>query len=171
MPAPLENDFLMGFSVVKFFTVLNIKKGGIMSVVPDDVKKQVKERLEKSLKKPIKLVYFTQELECQFCQQTHQLLEEIVSLSDKISLTVFNFAIDKEETEKYKVDKIPAIIVMNDEDSGIRFYGLPAGYEFTSLIEGIIMVSTGETGLTEKSVEKIKTLSKPVHIQVFVTNT
>ena len=60
---------------------------------------------------------------------------------------------------------------MDEKDYGIRLYGLPAGYEFASFIQDIIMVSTGETGLTEKSIERIKTLSKPVHIQVFVTNT
>ncbi len=150
---------------------ITTKKGGIMSVLPEDVKQGVKEKLEKSLKNPVKLIFFTQEFECQFCQQTYQLLEEIVSLSDKISLNVFNFAGDKKEVKKYKIDKIPAIAVMNEKDYGIRLFGLPTGYEFTSLIEAIIMVSSGETGLTEKSIGRIKTLSKPVHIQVFVTNT
>lgn len=142
-----------------------------MSILPDEVKEEVKKNFEKSLKNPVKLTYFTMELECQFCQQTHQLLEEIAPLSDKISLKIFKFDIDKKEKDAFKIDKIPAIIVMDEKDYGIRFYGLPAGYEFASFIQDIIMVSTGETGLTEKSIERIKTLSKPIHIQVFVTNT
>jgi alkyl hydroperoxide reductase subunit AhpF len=73
--------------------------------------------------------------------------------------------------DKYKIDKIPAIVIMNKKDYGIRLFGLPAGYEFSSLIEGITLVSTGKTGLNEKSIERIAALTKPVHIQVFATNT
>jgi len=60
-----------------------------MSILPDEVKEDVRKKLEKSLKNPVKLTYFTMELECQFCQQTHQLLDEIASLSDKISLKIW----------------------------------------------------------------------------------
>ncbi len=142
-----------------------------MSILLDEVKQEVKKKFDKELKNPVKLIYFTEKLECQFCKETHQLLDEIVTLSDKISLDVFNFAIDKEEVDKYKIDKIPAIVIMNEKDYGIRLFGLPAGYEFSSLIEGITLVSTGKTGLNEKSIERIATLTNPVHIQVFVTNT
>ena len=142
-----------------------------MSMLLDEVKQEVKKKFDKELRNPIKLIYFTEKLECQFCKETHQLLDEIVTLSDKISLNVFNFAIDKEEVDKYKIDKIPAIVIMNEKDYGIRLFGLPAGYEFSSLIEGITLVSTGKTGLNEKSIERIATLTNPVQIQVFVTNT
>ena len=142
-----------------------------MSMLPDEVKQEVKKKFDKELKNPVKLIYFTEKLECQFCKETHQLLDEIGTLSDKISLDVFNFAIDKEEVDKYKIDKIPAIVIMNEKDYGIRLFGLPAGYEFSSLIEGTTIVPTGKTGLNEKSIEKIATLTNPVHGQIFVTNT
>ena len=142
-----------------------------MSMLLDEVKQEVKKKFDKELRNPVKLIYFTEKLECQFCKETHQLLDEIVTLSDKISLNVFNFAIDKEEVDKYKIDKIPAIVIMNEKDYGIRLFGLPAGYEFSSLIEGITLVSTGKTGLNEKSIKRIAALTNPVHVQVFVTNT
>ena len=142
-----------------------------MSMLPDEIKQEVKKKFDKELRNPVKLIYFTEKLECQFCKETHQLLDEIVTLSDRISLNVFNFAIDKEEVDKYKIDKIPAIVIMNEKDYGIRLFGLPAGYEFSSLIEGITLVSTGEMGLNEKSIERIATLTNPVHIQVFASNT
>ncbi|MCK4235314.1 thioredoxin family protein [candidate division WOR-3 bacterium] len=141
------------------------------SMLPEDIKKEVKEKFKISLKNPVNITYFTMELECQSCQQTHELLNEIVSLSDLISLSVFKFDIDKEKVKEYNIEKIPAIVIMSDKDYGIRFYGLPSGYEFASLLEAVIMVSKQETGLKEESLQKIAKLSKPVHIQVFVTNT
>jgi len=95
----------------------------------------------------------------------------VASLSDKISIEVYNFAIDKEKAQEYKVDKIPAIVVMGEKDYGIRFYGLPGGYEFVSLIEAIKAVSARDSGLTSESRELVKKLTRPVHIQVFVTLT
>lgn len=141
------------------------------SMLPEGIKKEVKEKFKISLKNPVNITYFTMELECQSCQQTHELLNEIVSLSDLISLSVFKFDIDKEKVKEYNIEKIPAIVIMSDKDYGIRFYGLPSGYEFASLLEAVIMVSKQETGLKEESLQKIAKLSKPVHIQVFVTNT
>lgn len=140
-------------------------------LLSDEIKKTVSDKLSKNLTEPVNLIFFTMELECQSCRQTHQLLEEFVQLSDKISLTVFRFDIDKKEKEKYRIERIPAIIIKNDKDYGIRMFGLPSGYEFATLIENIIMVSTGETGIKEKNLKKISTIKKPIHIQVFVTNT
>ncbi|RKY85781.1 glutaredoxin, partial [candidate division KSB1 bacterium] len=123
------------------------------------------------LKEEVKLIVFTQELECQYCRENRILTEEVASLSDKIGIEVYNFAIDKEKVEEYKVDKIPAIVVMGEKDYGIRFYGLPGGYEFVSLIEAIKVVSARDSGLAPESRELVKKLARPVHIQVFVTLT
>ena len=102
----------------------------------------LKKRFE-NLDKAVKIVNFTQELECQYCRETRGLLEEVAALSDKINLEVYNFQIDKGKAAEFKVDKIPATVVMGDKDAGIRFYGIPSGYEFASLLESIEMVSTG----------------------------
>ena len=120
---------------------------------------------------PVKLVNFTQELECQYCRETRQLMEELASLSDKLSLEVFNFQTDKGTAEKYGIDKIPATVIKGQKDHGIRFYGIPAGYEFATLLEGIMAVSRGDSRLADKTREKLKTITRPVHIQVFVTPT
>lgn len=69
------------------------------------------------------------------------------------------------------MDKVPAIVVMDERDYGIRFYGIPAGYEFGFLINAVISVSKGESLLSEASKAKLEGLSKPVHVQVFVTPT
>jgi glutaredoxin-like protein len=129
-----------------------------------------------NLGNPVKLVMFTQEVECQFCAETRQIVEEIAALSDKIESEVFDFVDDKEQAELYNIDKIPALAVVRVEDGkerdyGVRFYGIPSGYEFTSVIEDIIDVSKGESGLQPRSKEAVAALTEPVHFQVFVTPT
>ncbi|RMG27296.1 MAG: glutaredoxin, partial [Methanobacteriota archaeon] len=81
------------------------------------------------------------------------------------------FVNDKEVAEKYGIDKIPATIIMGDKDYGIRFYGIPSGYEFSTLLEDIIMVSHRDSGLSPKTREKIAAIDTPLHFQVFVTPT
>ena len=118
---------------------------------------------------------FTQELECEYCRETRMIAEEVSELSDSITLEVYNFVTDKEVAEEYDIDKIPAIAVLRggDEpkDYGIRYYGIPSGYEFSSLIEDVMMVSQGESGLSEATKAQLADLSEPVHVQVFVTPT
>lgn len=139
----------------------------------DEKLKSELQRVLGRLKNNVKIVYFTQELECQFCRETHQLLEELSEVSDKLSLVVKNLIVDKDDAEKYSVDKIPAIVLLDssDKDYGIRYYGIPSGYEFSSLLEGILLLGTGEHGFSEQVVEQIKQIKDPVHLQVFVTPT
>lgn len=120
---------------------------------------------------PVKLINFTQELECQYCKETGEIIRELTQLSDKLSSEYYNFITDKEVVDKFKVDKIPATVVMGQEDRGIRFYGIPSGYEFISLLEDIRMVSSGNPGLTPKTIEILGKLQNPLHLQVFVTPT
>jgi len=143
-----------------------------MAMINEKDKKTVSDRLAK-LAGPVKLVMFTQEMECQFCKETHELVEEVAALSDKITAEVQDFLKAEAEAKKLGIDKIPAIGVFaeGDTDYGIRFYGIPAGYEFMSLLEAIEIVSKGESGLSVNGKERLKGLSKPVHLQVFVTPT
>jgi alkyl hydroperoxide reductase subunit AhpF len=132
----------------------------------------------------VKLVFFTQALDCESCPITKQVLEEVASLSEKIQLETLNFAIDKEQVTKYSIARIPAIAVVRvesrardgvteniDRDYGIRFYGIPAGYEFASLIGDILDVSAGESGLSPESKTALAELKEPLHLQVFTTPT
>lgn len=141
-----------------------------MAIFDDNVRQQVKKEFEK-LQNNVKLVVFTQELECQYCRENRMLVEEIAALSDKVTTKIYNFAIDKEKATAYRVDKIPAIVVEGDKDYGIRFYGIPAGYEFISLIEAIKIASARDSGLSSESKELLKKITEPVHIQVFITPT
>ncbi|MCW5850157.1 MAG: thioredoxin family protein [Anaerolineae bacterium] len=127
------------------------------------------------LTQPVKLVVFTQERECEYCRETRQIVDEVASLNDKIRVEVRDFVADAAVAEELGVDKIPAIALLADgltpRDYGIRYYGIPSGYEFSSLIEDILMVSQGESGLSAATKAKLAALDKPLHLQVFVTPT
>ncbi len=148
-----------------------------MSLLEENVRNEVKKIFE-GLKEPVKIVVFTQEspivmptLECENCRDNRMLMEELAGLSDKINIEIYDYLRDKDKVEKYKIDKIPANVIEGDTDYGIRFYGMPAGYEFSTLIETIKFVSQRDTGLATEIKEKLKNLTKPIHIRVFVTLT
>ena len=58
---------------------------------------------------------------------------------------------DKAKADYYKVEKIPATIVEGEEDYGIRFYGIPGGYEFASLIHALKTVSSNSSALSTET--------------------
>jgi glutaredoxin-like protein len=134
-------------------------------------KKRLQEELAVKLQNPVRLVVFTQEYECLYCLQTRSLVEELASLSDKIGVEVYDFAVDADKAEAYGVDKVPAVAIVGERDFGLRFYGLPYGYEFGTLLEGIIAASRGKADISEEIRERLKSVKVPVHIQVFVTLT
>lgn len=141
-----------------------------MAFLKDKDRKALAQEFQ-TLTQPVKLLLFTQELDCEMCGDTKNLLEEVVALSDKLSLEIYNVHTDKERAQEFGVDKTPAIVVMNGKDYGIRNYGIPAGYEFASLIEDIRMVSEGDSGLQQATKDALKKINKPLHFQVFVTPT
>jgi glutaredoxin-like protein len=141
-----------------------------MSLLNEEVKEQVKQQLA-DLAGPVRLVMFTQDFECQYCAETRQLVEEVGELSEQITVEVYDFVEDKDRADDLGVDKIPAVALIGEEDYGIRFYGIPSGYEFTSLLEAIQTAAVGEPDLSEETLNVLSELSEPVHVQVFVTPT
>jgi glutaredoxin-like protein len=141
-----------------------------MPLLHDEDAAQVRERL-KEMVNPVRLIHFTQELDLDYGREAKMLVEELAELSDKLSVEVHNFLLEKEEAAAYGVDKVPATVVRNEKDYGIRFYGIPAGYEFATFLDAILAVSRGESGLSEQSKEKLKRVAKPLHLEVFVTPT
>ena len=141
-----------------------------MGLIRDSDAAEIRERL-KEMVNPVKLVHFTQELNLQYGREAQQLLKDLLDLSDKLSLEVCNFLLDRAKVAEYGVDKVPATVVRNGKDYGIRFYGLPAGYEFSSLLDAIVDVSKGDSGLSPESKKKLGSIKQPLHLQVFVTPT
>ncbi|MDE3154171.1 MAG: thioredoxin family protein [Acidobacteriota bacterium] len=149
-----------------------------MALLNAQAEKQVRAAFAE-LDGPVKLVLFTQgaggALECEYCTETRQLVEELTALSDRITLEVRDFVGDADLARQYGIDKIPALAVVrggdDPRDYGIRLYGIPAGYEFATLLEDIRMVSRGEPALHAETLEQLSRLTAPVRLQVFVTPT
>lgn len=130
-----------------------------------------------TLRHPVRVHLFTQDFECQYCRETRQVVQEVAALSDRVSAVVHDFVEDRETANAYNVDKIPAIVITRvkedgkEEDRGVRFFGIPSGYEFMSLLEAIKLVGSGNLTLSPATLEELQKLDRPVHIQVFVTPT
>jgi glutaredoxin-like protein len=142
-----------------------------MGVLLDKERLQLKKIFDAKLEGEVRLVMFTQEFECETCKDTKELLLELAELSPKLKTEIYDFSKDKEKVKEYNVDKIPAIVLTGKKKYGIRFYGAPSGYEFMALIEDINDVSAGKTKLSPQTKEKLQSVNKPIHIQVFTTPT
>ena len=133
---------------------------------PDDIAAQLD-----ALPAPVRLVFFTQTFGCDTCVPARQVVDQIASLSDQISVEEYNLVLDKEKVAEYGVERAPAIAIVGEHDLGIRYCGVPAGYELASIVDAIMLVASEETGLSEESLAALAALDRQVEIQVFVTPT
>ena len=129
---------------------------------------------------PVRLLVFSQHqssltlpvhMTCQWCKDTVALARELAELSDKITVDVHDFVAEQELAATHLVDKIPAVLLGAGDVPRLKYYGIPAGYEFASVVENIVDVSKGSTSLSTTTKERLRKLSTDVHIQVFVTPT
>ncbi|EQD32390.1 Glutaredoxin-like protein [mine drainage metagenome] len=143
-----------------------------MALIKEEDKQLLQSEFNKYLRDDVDLVVFTSENEdCRYCKEVVQICDELSETSEKISVKRFVFEKDNDECKKYGVTKYPAVAVTkHGETSGrIKYYGIPSGYEFGSVIEDIKMVSTNEAKISAKAMEIISRIDKPVSIKVFVT--
>jgi glutaredoxin-like protein len=139
-------------------------------MISDLEKESIKKKFV-SVVNDVEIAVFSQEFECQFCKETRDLMLELGALSDKIKITIYDFVKNGDEAIKYKIKKIPAIAITGKKDYGIRYYGVPGGYEFPAFVDDIIDVSKGTTTLPDNIRKKLADIKKPVHMQVFVSPT
>jgi len=143
-----------------------------MPLMDDKTREDVREMLSE-LTGPVKLVVFTRQSDCDYCAETRQIAEEVAELNDLITVEAHDFARDEAYAQQLGLDKAPAIAILgaDDRDYRIRFYGIPAGYEFMSLLEAIRLVSTGNVQLSAETLRYLEALEDDLHLQVFVTPT
>ncbi len=138
-------------------------------LTPQD-EQAVKKEFEK-LAGPVTLIVFASELGSENNAETVALIKEVAALSDQIAVKVLNPHIERDETAAYGVSATPAVAVEGAKDYGIRFLGVPAGYEFSNLIDSIVAVSGGEAQLKEETKTALAGLTEDVVIKVFATPT
>lgn len=139
------------------------------------ISEQIREAFAK-LKEPVQLLFFGSKVNCEYCGETRQLLEEVVALDSKLGLEVYDLQDNADVAQKYNVDKAPVIVIAAKngdvvENLGIQFSGVPSGMEFSTFINDIILVSGRDSGLAEQTRTFLRNLEKPIHLQIFVTPT
>ncbi len=129
------------------------------------------------MKSPVRLLFFTQTIDCETCPLTRQILDELPTLSDKIAIEEVNFVLDRDKSARYGIDRVPGIVLETldaegqPHDARIRFIGAPSGYEFMSLVQAVLLVGGRPTSLSEENRRRVMAVTQPVHLQVFTTPT
>ena len=121
--------------------------------------------------RPIRLVVFTQTFGCDTCYEARQTADQIASLSERISVEEHNLVLDKNEVVEYQIDRVPAIAVVSEEDVGLRYYGVPAGFEVESLVSAIEIVAGLAPTVSASTQSALNELDRDLRICVFVTPT
>ncbi len=151
-----------------------------MAFIRDQDRATIAQIFEESLDEPVKVMYFTIPTSklfvpgretCETCSDVQQLIEEVASISDKVSVEVHNFESERDEAQRHGVTRVPAIIIQGKAKGAVRYYGAPAGSEFPNFIRDIQHASTGETALSSDTREALGAIADSIHLQVFVTPT
>ena len=144
-----------------------------MPLLSDRDQAAVRKEFEK-LTGPVKLVVFSEALSpaAELCRQNEELVRDVAALApEAVTVEVLNLAIDRERAASYGIDRVPAIVVEGARDYGIRFLGIPSGYEFSNLIDSMIVASSGQPGLSVETTTALAELTDDVEIKVFSTPT
>ena len=141
-----------------------------MALLNDEILEDVNEMLSE-LPNEVTLMIFTDDEDCEYCPQIVQLMEEVSDVSDKVRLEKFEIHEDADQADALNITMAPAIAILGDKDYGMRFYGIPSGYEFSTLLNSIQHAALGSSDLDASTKEYLSGLNKPVNLQVFVTPT
>jgi alkyl hydroperoxide reductase subunit AhpF len=125
----------------------------------------------------VRVLFFTQTLDCEPCVQTKRILDELPALSDQIAIEEVNFVLEKDRAAQYAIDRVPALVLLREDAAGqssdtrIRFLGTPSGYEFISLVQALLLAGGHEPQLTAENKALVAAVTTPTTIQVFSTPT
>jgi glutaredoxin-like protein len=148
-----------------------------MTMIPADDLPLIARYFEKSLEVPVTIDFFTHGdghrplpvPELLLGREMEGLLREVTALSPRLRLLVHDLEIEPDKAVQWGITRVPAVVLTGAAKGRVRFLGLPSGYEFAALIEGLVDVSRGATDLPAQAREEIASLDRVVHIQVFGT--
>ena len=99
-----------------------------------------------------------------FAAETERVVRELCELSPLLSMRV--------EERPAGFERYPGVAVLPEgRDAGVRYYGLPYGYELGSLIGAVLEAGRTESSLRPESLERLAALDRELAIDVFVTPT
>ncbi|MFO7815426.1 MAG: thioredoxin family protein [Halanaerobiales bacterium] len=142
-----------------------------MPKINEDEQEQIRELFAEKMEEEVYIQFFSSQDDCQYCEDTEEILDELRNLTDKINLDKNDLGNGR--TEEYGIERVPAILFTDKDgnDTGVHFYGIPSGHEFNTLIEGIVSMSNGQTELSEDIIEELKNIDDEILLQVFITPT
>ena len=141
-----------------------------MALLNDEILNNVKEMLA-DLSNPVNLAVFTDDNDCEYCPQIVQLLDEVAATSSLVSVNKYEIHSDTAKASELNVEMAPAIAILGEKDYGLRFYGIPSGYEFSTLLHGIQRAASGKSELDDQTKYYLAGVQDAVELQVFVTPT
>jgi alkyl hydroperoxide reductase subunit AhpF len=118
-----------------------------------------------------RLLLVTSREDCDFCSLTEGFLNDIAALAPGIGVEVISLEEDGARAGEFGIERAPGIAILGEKDHGIRYYGLPTGYEFNTFIEAIAQVVRDDPRLLPETVTALAALDKPVTLTVFSTKT
>lgn len=132
----------------------------------EDLRKQIREVFA-DMVQPVRVVQHVcaYKDECETCQHTMSILKELATLSDKLSLM---------ETDVHSPEAPEHSLQIQNAAEPVKsvgFWGMPVGHEFSILVNDLLLVSRGESGLSEPVRNFLASLKTPVRLQVYVTPT
>lgn len=123
-----------------------------------------------ALKDDVRLFLFIQETHCHHCREIRRMLEKIASITHKIKLDVYNYAINKEIVGQYNIKRSPAIAVLGAEDFGVRYYSVPQDAELSNFLDDIVIISQGKESLERDFKKTLEQIKEPVQLELFISS-
>ena len=140
-----------------------------MRFIPETEAGALRAHLDKELEGPVSLDLFIEPKsaivvpgrpECELCEETRDLLEDVASLSDQITLTVHDVRTESDLARDTGVSRVPTLVLRGAARGVMRYLGIPAGLEFGTLLEDLAAVSRGTTTLKQESRTKLASLTQ-----------
>ncbi len=150
-----------------------------MPLLNESDAQEIRKLFAERLTEPVTVHLYTQHssplavpsAQCQTCRETGELLAELAGLSKQIKIVTHDLVAEAGEAKRQGIERIPALVLQGKGRGTVRYFGIPAGYEFAVLIEALFDVSRGTTGLSPATRQQVANLPKPVHLEVLVTPT
>jgi glutaredoxin-like protein len=153
-----------------------------MSFIPEKDAAALRDHLQLTLRGTVTLDLFTRRgaapgaatgdaTACESCPDTEALLAEVAALSGRIVLRVHDLDAEPDLARELGIERVPAIVLRGAARGRVRFLGIPAGYEFATLLGDLADVAAGSTDLAIESKRALQALARDVHVRVFVTPT
>ncbi len=151
-----------------------------MALINERDRATIAKQFEENLVNPVQMIFFTIPTSalyvpgrpgCETCNDVQQLLQEIAGMSEKLSLEIHNLDKEPDVAQRYDVARVPALVLAGHNGGAVRYFGAPAGYEFSTLLQDIQQISKAQTALSTETRQALEAIEEPLHIQVFVTPT